>query len=80
VSSVIDRALTFYGLAKNGKIVASALQHAQARAAYLSRRRLVRVGELEAALLAAFVILTVAVVVAVCAVAIWIDAREAERG
>jgi len=32
------------------------------------------------AMIAAFVILTVAVVIAVCAVAIWIDARGAERG
>jgi hypothetical protein len=34
---------------------------------------------LEAPMLAALVFLTVAVVVAVCAVAIWIDRREAER-
>jgi hypothetical protein len=33
----------------------------------------------EAPMLAALVFLTVAVVVAVCAVAIWIDGREAER-
>jgi hypothetical protein len=35
---------------------------------------------LDKAMIAAFVILTVAVVIAVCAVAIWIDARGAERG
>jgi hypothetical protein len=42
-------------------------------------RRLLRVGEVEALMLAALVFLTVAVVVAVCAVAIWIDGREAAR-
>jgi hypothetical protein len=64
---------------RNGGIVALALQHPRPPSVYLCGSTPPSGVGLEGSLLATLIVSTVAVVVAVCAVAIWIDARQVAR-